>query len=183
MASRWTALQKISPAGQEFLLDDQAIWTDPIAEFGLACRIAEPVSARIFLLPQEGGILVRGRLRGKVALPCNRCMEDALVDLEHAFESFEPFPPFPGEEDGESDPAVDREVVRLEPHSLGVEINLAALAWEEFSLAVPANPLCAAGCKGLCPQCGTNKNLASCDCAPDTGDPRLAVLRGLTVRR
>jgi uncharacterized protein len=183
MASHWTDLQKIPPTGKEFLLDDQTIWTDSVAEFGMVCRIDEPVSAKIFLLPQESGILVRGRLRGTVALACDRCMEDALVELDHSFESFEPFPSSPGEEDKGIDQDVDREVVRLAPHSQGVEINLAALAWEEFSLALPVKPLCATTCKGFCPQCGVNKNIASCGCVEDEYDPRLAPLRGLTIQR
>ena len=49
--------------------------------------------------------------------------------------------------------------------------------------ALPVNPLCKTDCKGLCPQCGTNLNNGTCGCIPDEGDPRLAVLRGLTLHK
>jgi uncharacterized protein len=182
MASVWTALHRIPPTGKDFLLDEQAIWTEPLREFGIACRVETPLSAGFFVLPQENGVLVRGSMRGRVALACIRCMEDTPVELRHTFESFEPFPLPPGTS-AEEDREVDREVVRRSPQTQEVEINLAALAWEEFSLALPVKPLCSAECKGLCPHCGVNRNHVVCDCRKDGGDPRLAVLRGLTVRR
>ena len=60
---------------------------------------------------------------------------------------------------------------------------LAALAWEEFLLALPMKPLCDPACKGLCPQCGVNRNTATCSCGTDAADPRMAPLRGLKVKR
>lgn len=39
--------------------------------------------------------------------------------------------------------------------------------------------LCAEDCKGLCPHCGTNRNLASCDCDQKQRDPRFAALYAL----
>jgi uncharacterized protein len=36
-----------------------------------------------------------------------------------------------------------------------------------ISLAEPINPVCNKRCKGLCPNCGTNLNQASCDCILD----------------
>ena len=183
MASYWITLQSIPPEGKEFTLDDQSVWTDPIAEFGVACRIVQPMLSTVLVLPQDGGALVRGRIKGEVALACNRCMEDALVVIDHAFDSFEPFPALPGEAEEDSGLDVDREVMRLAPRSQGVEMNLAALVWEEFSLALPIKPLCDTLCKGLCPTCGANKNNAPCECREEAGDPRLAALRGLTIRR
>ena len=61
-------------------------------------------------------------------------------------------------------------------------LDLAAVCWEEFVLALPPTPLCQEGCKGLCARCGANLNAGPCGCPPEEGDPRLAVLRGL-VRR
>jgi uncharacterized protein len=78
---------------------------------------------------------------------------------------------------------VDAEILRIAPSGQGVEMNLAALAWEEFSLAMPMKPLCEAECKGLCPSCDVYKNTANCSCETDTLDPRMAPLRGLKVGR
>jgi uncharacterized protein len=59
------------------------------------------------------------------------------------------------------------------------QIDLNELLREQFYLALPMKPLCAEGCKGLCPQCGTNLNAGSCTCTVVWEDPRLAALKGL----
>ncbi len=61
-------------------------------------------------------------------------------------------------------------------------IDLNELLREQFYLALPMKPLCADGCRGLCPQCGTNLNTGRCDCAPAWEDPRLAPLKALVKR-
>ena len=59
------------------------------------------------------------------------------------------------------------------------QIDLSELMREQFYLALPMKPLCREDCKGLCPQCGTNLNTGTCDCAPAWDDPRLAPLKQL----
>jgi uncharacterized protein len=62
----------------------------------------------------------------------------------------------------------------------GERIDLEPLFREQFVLAVPFAPLCTEFCKGLCPQCGINRNTDSCTCAPPI-DPRLAALKDLKI--
>ena len=50
---------------------------------------------------------------------------------------------------------------------------------EQFYLALPMKPLCQEDCRGLCPQCGVNRNTGTCDCNVQWEDPRLAALRNL----
>jgi uncharacterized protein len=50
---------------------------------------------------------------------------------------------------------------------------------EQMYLALPMKPLCRDDCRGLCPTCGANLNLAACGCKNEWEDPRLAVLRKL----
>lgn len=206
MDKYWIPLQSIPAEGKTLIFEDQDLWRAPMKEFGMTCRILEPLRAEISLLPQVQGILFRGRLTGKVAVPCDRCADDSLVDIDQRFDSFEPFPsdaPSTPARDGErkksgrkgshraaeanapgDDPAreeIDEAVIRVAAHGRGIEINPAALAWEEFSLALPVKPLCREECRGLCPVCGCNRNTDPCTCAGLEGDPRLAALRGLTV--
>jgi uncharacterized protein len=165
------------------VLEDQRLWAGAIAEFGLSCRIVEPVRVRMLVFPQNQGILFRGRFSGTVILPCVLCTEDSLIVLEQSFDSFEPFPAGPLLPEGEDAPPaheVDGAVVRLTQRG-GYELNPAALAWEEFSLALPVNPLCREDCKGLCPVCGANRNLEPCSCQRGEGDSRLACLRGVVL--
>ena len=58
-------------------------------------------------------------------------------------------------------------------------IDLGQLMQEQCYLAVPMKPLCQEGCRGLCPDCGTNLNTATCHCERTWVDPRLAVLEQL----
>jgi len=39
-------------------------------------------------------------------------------------------------------------------------------------LAYPQAPLCKPDCKGLCPECGIDRNQATCDCSENEIDPR-----------
>jgi uncharacterized protein len=61
-------------------------------------------------------------------------------------------------------------------------IDLGQLIEEQFYLALPMKPLCSADCKGLCSNCGTNLNVATCDCQVRWEDPRLAGLKALIER-
>jgi uncharacterized protein len=197
MSDDWIALHTIPRTGKTLVFNDQGIWRGPMNEFGLQCAVPEDISAEIFILPLDAGVIFRGRMTGRVILPCDRCAEDAPVDLNHAFDDFEPYPagtkiPLPAEtktaalrqrpatrrgggrknNGGKSETApvedcatdADEAVIRIAPHGFGVEINPAALAWEEFSLALPVKPLCRENCLGLCPVCGKNRNLESCVC-------------------
>lgn len=180
------SLHDLPPDGKEFNLDDQAVWQEPLQEFGMECRISKPLRARLTILPTDGGWLVRGTLTGEVVLPCNRCAEDAVVELDVAFEDFEELPdleeeaPASGAAGADPEPPAESRIFYERNAPM---LDLANICWEEFMLALPVNPLCGADCKGLCPQCGANLNAASCSCSQDEGDPRLAVLRGLTLHK
>jgi uncharacterized protein len=211
----WIALHTVPRAGKTLVFSDQAVWRRPLDEFGVPCTILEDIKAEIFVLPLDEGVLFRGRITGSIALPCDRCADEARVKLEHAFDEFEPYPAgvnllpedeakeraprqraaqrkgggrkSAGGKDGELSGAdvttdADEAVIRNSPHGQGVEINPAALAWEEFSLALPVKPLCRENCLGLCPVCGRNRNLESCDCGTGGTDPRLSVLHAFKAK-
>jgi uncharacterized protein len=203
MDKNWIPLQSIPVGGKIIVFDDQPQWQEPLDEFEMNCQIIEPLRAEIFVLAQEQGVLFRGTIHGKVALPCDRCADESIVALKHSFDNFESYPQdsFPTAEKGAArakagrkeperhhseDTAeeldyIDEAVIRCA--SRGIEINPAALAWEELSLALPIKPLCRDGCRGLCPACGSNKNTDACSCKKEQGDPRFAALRELTVRK
>ena len=188
MKENWIPLNSIAATGTTKAIEDQSFWESSLAEFDLSCRIIDPIIATLSILPQEDGILFRGAIKGTVSMPCNRCAEDTLVPIAHTFTSYEgipadPYMILPAGELEETNAEVDEAVVRLIPHGRGVEINPAALAWQEFSLALPVKPLCSTACKGLCPTCGCNRNSDACTCEHDSGDPRLAALRGLTLTK
>ncbi len=196
MENYWIPLSAIPQGGKTLIYDDQAFWQGLMSRFSIAGAIVSPIKAAVEVLPQEDGLLFRGNIEGRVSLPCDRCFEDSIVELNEHFDSFEPFPPEPeerhgkkhdrskqGPEEAEEQDLPDQEVVRLDKHGRSVEINPAALAWQEFSLALPVKPLCRDDCLGLCPKCGGNKNMVQCGC-PDSGaDPRLEKLRNVKIAK
>lgn len=52
---------------------------------------------------------------------------------------------------------------------------------EAVLLRLPAHPLCAETCAGLCPQCGRNLNEGPCECRPSTDGGRWSALDGLRL--
>ncbi len=58
-------------------------------------------------------------------------------------------------------------------------ISVAPIAEERIQMAVPMKPLCREDCRGLCPRCGEDWNVADCGCALESADPRWEVLRNL----
>jgi uncharacterized protein len=62
-------------------------------------------------------------------------------------------------------------------------LDLGEMVREQLNLALPMRPLCQDACKGLCPQCGTNRNHATCACDVKWEDPRLAGLRSLLTNK
>ena len=178
MKAYWASLADLPPQGASFVIEDAAVWDSLMEEFQLDCRLPQSPKAELHILPVDGGCLVRGRLAGVLVLPCSRCAEDATLPFE---ERFEHFVPLPSEKEGDADKQEYEQEAHLRILAGGMpELNLAGLCGEEFVLALPVKALCAPGCKGLCPTCGTNRNEASCDCANEA-DPRLAALRGVKI--
>jgi uncharacterized protein len=79
----------------------------------------------------------------------------------------------------------ESEEVEITPDELDIEfyterlIPLRDLAAEQVQLSIPMKPLCTESCLGLCPQCGTNRNLDACSCQLSTGDDRWGALAGI----
>lgn len=171
MAGAWLPVTDIPAEGREFSFTDQSLWTGPAEAYGMQLAVAEPLTATLFVVPQERGVYLKGRIAGMVALPCDRCTEEARVAVDHEFEFVDQLP----------DPGEQAEDALLREGKAGLELDAAGLLWEQLLLALPTHVVCGAECQGLCPQCGANLNQGQCSCAPVGGDPRMAALRGLTI--
>jgi len=137
-----------------------------------AYRVVAPVALGFEISSERNQFRLVGRVATVLELSCSRCLEPFRLPLDEAFDLlFLPQRENTGE--GESE---------VEEDDLGTAfyrdetIDLGGLMRERFVLAVPMKPLCADGCRGLCPQCGTNLNTATCQCVRRWTDPRLAEL-------
>jgi len=111
-------------------------------------------------------VLVGGEARSL----CHRC----LTEFARPFETrFDLILQRGGELAGE-------DVVVLAETAL--ELDLTAYVREAVILEEPIRLLCRPECKGLCSQCGQDRNLASCSCAPPA-DVRWEALKKLSDPR
>ncbi len=188
MGMKNISLNDIPKQGMNIVINDAALWDASIAEFGIICRVIEPLCVDLQILPVEGGLLLRGKLTGAVVQPCDLCAEEAPTRLAHTIDTFEATPgesiPYLYEEDADMDDAdaFDEADSHIFLDGQTPVLNIAALCWEEFMLALPLRPVCKDDCKGLCVQCGTNLNENPCACNDEQGDPRLAILRSFKVK-
>jgi uncharacterized protein len=130
-------------------------------------------------------VFAAGRLRGELTVACSRCINPVKLVIDDPLRvTFMPHHEMPeddedaGEDDDEGEEVAedDLDVFAFD----GERVDVEPLLREQFVLAIPFAPLCAETCKGLCPQCGVDRNTTSCTCQPPT-DPRLAALRGLKI--
>lgn len=121
-------------------------------------------------------VLVHGRVRSRVPQVCARCLEPYEATVDANVETrLVPAPVARGEERELGRDDLETDVYDRD------EFDLNALIETETTLGLPMKPLCREGCRGLCPTCGANRNLAPCACPP-AADPRWSPLKGLADR-
>jgi len=128
--------------------------------------------------PCPGGAELTARMVATVPLMCSRCLETFPWDVrtDFAWKVLRRDPDL--EPSAQEDDAEDDASILVAPEG---KIGLEDIAAEQLYLNLPLKPVCTPSCKGLCPTCGTNRNLDACGCATDDVDPRLAPL--LTFKR
>jgi uncharacterized protein len=126
----------------------------------------ERISVDLTLERVSEGIVVRGPVRTRWHASCSRCLApvggELVVDVGELYERH----PL----EGETYLLSEDDIVDLEP-----------LIRDALLLELPAVPLCRPDCQGLCPSCGVDHNVTSCDCTTSEPDPRWAALRSLDL--
>jgi uncharacterized protein len=140
-------------------------------------RVVAPVSLTFDIVKDKDQFRLAGTTRTVLELTCSRCLEPFTWPVEAAFDlRYQPRAWAAG------NGIVDREIEEDDLTTAfyeNDEIELGELMREQFYLSVPMKPLCTVDCRGLCTECGTNLNRATCACAATWDDPRLAVLKKL----
>jgi uncharacterized protein len=138
-------------------------------------RIVAPVSLAFDIHKDKDKFHLVGRVKTTLEMSCGRCLEPFTLDVDAPFDlRYQPHAENKGVGEREIE-ADDMDTAFYEND----QIDLGQLMQEQFYLALPMKPLCQDDCKGLCPNCGTNLNKATCDCDTHWDDPRLAGLRAL----
>lgn len=106
------------------------------------------------------GVLATGILRAHVVAACDRCLDDAYLDISGEVDEYYLFlfhEPDPGVLEDDEEEGPDYSLVGADS-----TIDLTDALSAAFVMEIPYVVLCRDDCKGLCPVCGENLNHVDC---------------------
>jgi uncharacterized protein len=65
----------------------------------------------------------------------------------------------------------------------GNEIDFTAEVAAQIIMAIPIKPLCRENCRGLCPTCGADLNIAECACDRNEAGFKFSALKNLKIEK
>jgi uncharacterized protein len=138
-------------------------------------RVEAPVRLAFDIFKDGSQFRLVGHVASALTLACGRCLDDIALPVDLPFDLL-----YLPHRDNAGEGEIEVEDDDLTTAFYGNDgIDLGQLVLEQFYLAVPMKPLCRESCRGLCPECGTNLNRATCSCVREWTDPRLDGLRAL----
>lgn len=139
--------------------------------FGEACTIECHVD--VSYERSGGAFFFHGRLEGEFKTLCHLCLEEASCPVTGEFDVVvKKRGDRRAEIEDEEETPEDLIELSINEH----EVSFDQLIYENLIVNIPMQVVCKDDCKGLCPQCGVNRNKESCDCTEAT-DPRWDALR------
>jgi uncharacterized protein len=103
---------------------------------------------RVSRTPQ--GILVQSNFQGQTPAECVRCLCTFDMPLTCEFSDLYAF---------DSRSTTESDLILRDD----ANIDLEPLAREYFVIEMPISPLCRPDCRGLCPECGEDLNVTTCE--------------------
>lgn len=149
--------------------DEHEIALEPL-EFGGQRYLPVPDKpvAELTISRASTGTVFELRFRSRLHGPCQRCLEDAVVDRSISAREYQATNP-------------DADELRT-PYVVDDSLDLSAWARDSLALALPEQILCRPDCAGLCPVCGADLNANPHEHAEEVTDPRWAALAELKDR-
>ncbi|HEY0386746.1 MAG TPA: DUF177 domain-containing protein [Pyrinomonadaceae bacterium] len=147
--------------------------------------ILDEERARLIEAPQVRGsaslsgneVHLRGQVTARAEVDCDRCLKAIEAPIETEFDvTYIPASAYAAHETAEL-----QEADLLLSVYEGDEIDVDEIVREQILLALPARALCREECKGLCPVCGSDRNLNGCECEEKETDPRWSALKDLRL--
>lgn len=111
-----------------------------------------------------------GSISGSVQLDCKRCLTPVTINVQEDIH-------FLFAQDGDQAVEGDPDVFFYSAGDTHLDIRPAVR--EAWLLAAPAYAQCSPECKGLCPQCGIDLNVETCNCVSTSTDSRWDALKSL----
>lgn len=119
------------------------------------------------VVTSDGDVLVlNANIKTQLELQCARCLDTFIypidIDIEERFTK-------------NKELQDDDDLIFV----MGDTLDITQIAENSIISTLPIKRLCTEDCKGLCPECGVNRNHESCKCENFDVDIRLAKLREL----
>lgn len=162
-------LDEIPPEGIQFNFEDLKEIED--------VSLYEPLSGSLYLQKKGYEVMVKGYIKGTVALICDLCLEEYPFNIEKKFDVLL----IPKESlnfEGERELSIEDLEVSFYENSF---INYLHIIYEEILLSLPFRNICRMDCKGLCPLCGANLNKETCNCSKIKKTSPFAILKDLKI--
>lgn len=114
----------------------------------------------------NGNISISGRVKSAPLLECNRCLKHFAYNIDSDLNiDLAPVGSLENAPEHElSSGELDIEFYR------GDEIEPTAFIKEQLLISIPMVPVHSPDCRGLCPVCGKDLNIADCGCRSDHGE-------------
>jgi len=141
------------------------------------CFFLDPLQIHLTIAREFDHIRVNGRVETSLRLDCARCLVKFQLDINSPFTIFymraKGLP-------------LDEEVELAENDLIsatyeGDEIDFTSEIAEQIILGIPYKPLCREDCRGLCPKCGAELNLAECSCGQNDSNLKFSALKDLKI--
>ncbi|EKY26613.1 YceD family protein [Clostridium celatum] len=138
---------------------------EPLEFEGEEIRAIEDVKVEGVATSNEDVIVVNASIKTKLQLTCSRCLDTFIYPIDIDIEER-----FTNDIDLQQDGTMFVE---------GDSLDITEIIENCIISTLPIKRLCKDDCKGLCPECGVNKNVENCSCLDYDVDIRLAKLREL----
>lgn len=125
--------------------------------------LAGTVEVKGIIEQDEGLLIVNGEVIATAIIECSRCLNSVRYPLRSGFMQVY----------SETGEGADVLPIR------GDEVDLTVPVKESVLLELPIKVLCKEDCKGICPVCGSDRNIVQCGCRQDIADPRMQKLKEL----
>ena len=139
-------------------------------------RLIEPTAVTGKVRVAGNEVFVDGHIETRAQVECDRCLQQVESPVSADFE----LEYITGSEYESSDVAELTEAEMSVSVFDGETIDVDEIVKEQIVLAVPTRMLCREDCKGICPECGIDRNTGECTCVTNDIDPRWAALKNLT---
>jgi uncharacterized protein len=171
-------IDQIGDAGLDMVAELPLAWLADILKRQATYAPKEPGRLVAHLTRRDDVVVVQGDAYLALEARCSRCLQPVPVQVHTPLEvTMVPRHAAPGPDAGGELTEDDVGIATYEGH----EIDVGGVVRDEVLLELPMQALCQEACKGLCPQCGCNRNAEACNCQSHSGDVRLAQLANIKL--